>query len=181
MYSCHNTMHTNTTYRALYLNFFVRCKTEIRYYPPTKSTSTCDLTKSLPDKEVPLSEEWSILFLITLGNTASRDLGGCWTEKETLREGLNSRSFLFATKSDQFDWPMDIFWQAVIPLCPQCWMRNQKWKLYNGKLKGKCKYKHTRSIGPSGPRLLACGPSGRLWALRACLTSCDPRDGAMIG
>merc|ERR550532_3633958 len=25
--------------------------------------------------------------------------------------------------------------------------------------------------GPSGARLLACGPSGRLWALRACLTS----------
>ena len=42
-------------------------------------------------------------------------------------------------------------------------------------------------LGPSGPRLLACGPSGPsglldfvLRALRA-LRPCNPRNGAMIG
>ena len=39
-------------------------------------------------------------------------------------------------------------------------------------------------LGPSGPRLLACGPSGLLdFVLRAlrALRPCYPRDGAMIG
>ena len=46
------------------------------------------------------------------------------------------------------------------------------------------KYEPWEVLGPSGPRLLGCGPSGLLdnvlHALRA-LTPCDPRNRAMMG
>ena len=50
---------------------------------------------------------------------------------------------------------------------------------HGSKLQHDCNYPEIyidqKSWGPSGARLLGCGPSGRLWALRACLiTSFTP-------